>query len=71
MLKTIPLLLKTMQCPICKPQKDCLVSEAGKTEKTTKIFKNLKIMRILSKKLQKICDIQKLKPNPWQLKIFQ
>ena len=26
-------------------------------------------MRILSKKIAKICDIQKLKPIPWQLKI--
>ena len=28
-------------------------------------------MLFLSKKIAKICDIQKLKPNPWQLKIFQ
>ena len=27
-------------------------------------------MRILSKKIAKICDIQKLKPIPWPLKIF-
>ena len=33
MLKIIPLLLETMQCPINKPQRDCLVPQAGKTEK--------------------------------------
>ena len=27
-------------------------------------------MRILSKKIAKICDIQKLKPIPWQIKKF-
>ena len=33
MLKTNPLLLETMQCPITNLKRDCLVSEAGKTEK--------------------------------------
>ena len=71
-LKTIPLLLETMKCPINKPQRRLpVVLEAGKTEKMAKIFKNLKKMRILSKKIAKICDIRKLKPIPWQLKIFQ
>ena len=28
-------------------------------------------MRILSKKIAKICDIQKLKPIPWQQKSFK
>ena len=36
-----------------------------------KIFKNLKKMQIFFKKIAKICDIQKMKPIPWQLKIFQ
>ena len=33
MFKTIPLLLETMQCPITNLRRDCLVSEAVKTEK--------------------------------------
>ena len=31
-----------MQCPIKNLKGDCLVPEAGKTEKRTNIFKNLK-----------------------------
>ena len=66
MFKTIPLLLETLKRPINKPKGDCLVLKAGKTEKTN-IFKNLKKMRFFPKKIGKICDIQKLKPTPWQL----
>ena len=49
MLKTIPLLLETMQCPIKKPQKRLSGPWSWKNWKLTKIFKNLK-MQILSKK---------------------
>ena len=60
-----------MQFPINKLKEDFLVPEAGRTEKMPNIFKNLKKMRILSKKIAKISDIQKLKPTPWQIKVFQ
>ena len=71
MLNTIPLLLETMHCPINKLQKDCLVLESGKTEKNGKNFqKPEKSANFVKKKIAKICDIQKLKTIPWQLKIF-
>ena len=35
-----------------------------------KIFKNEKKGNFV-KKIAKVCDIQKLKPIPWQIKIFQ
>ena len=50
MLKTIPLLLETMQCPINKLQKRLPGPWSWKNLKITKIFKNLKKMRILSNK---------------------
>ena len=72
MLKTLPLLLETRKCPINKPQSCKETAWSLKLEKTemTKVIKKLKKMRNLSKKITIICDIQKLKPNPWQLKIF-
>ena len=48
-----------------------MVPEAGKTEKNDKNFQKPEKKRNLSKKIAKICDIQKLKPIPWQLKTFQ
>ena len=55
MLKTIPLLLETMKCPINKPQKEIAWSlKLEKLKKKTKNFKNLIKMRILSKKLLKL-----------------
>ena len=71
MLKTIPLLLETMKCHLTNLKGDCLVLEAGKTKKMTKIFKNPKKCEFCQKKIAKICDIQKLKPIPWQLNISQ
>ena len=53
MLKTIPLLLESMNVLLTNLKGDCLVLESGKTEKMTKIFKNLKKMLNLSKKLLK------------------
>ena len=47
MLKAIPLLLETMQCPINKPQRRLKQVNGKKTN----IFKNLK-MRNLSKKIK-------------------
>ena len=71
MLKTIPLLLETMQCPINKPQRRSPVHWNWKKRKNDENFQKRKKMRILIKKFAKICDIQKLKPIPLQLKIFQ
>ena len=59
-----------MQSPINKTQRRLLISEAGKTGKMTKFSKNLKKCEFCPKKVAKICDIQKLKSIPWQLKIF-
>ena len=56
MLKTIPLLnyeVKLWSALLTNRKGDFRFFEAGKTEKMTKIFKNLKKMRILSKKLLK------------------
>ena len=50
MLKTNPLLLETMQCPIIKPRRRFLAPEGGKTQKMTKIFKKLE------KKMQKLAS---------------
>ena len=47
-----------------------MVPEPGKTEKTTKIFKNPKKCEFCQKKIAENCDTQKLKPIPRQLKIF-
>ena len=64
MLKTIPFLLETMQCPINKPQRRfILVLETGKT-KMTKIFKNLKNSNFVKKEIAKNCDIEKLIIQP-------
>ena len=52
-LKSVPLLLETMQFPINKPQRRLPTPETGRTEKMMKIFKNLKKMQICSKKLLK------------------
>ena len=41
MLKTIPLLLETMQCPIIKPQR---FVEVGKTQKNLKKMKMQKLV---------------------------
>ena len=38
MLKTIPLLLETMQCPITSLKGDSLTPEAGKTQRNDKNF---------------------------------
>ena len=38
-----------------------MIKNFQKSEKNAKLFK----------KIAKICDIQKLRPIPWQLKIFQ
>ena len=54
MLKTIPFLLETMQCPINKPQRRfILVLETGKT-KMTKISKNLKNLNFVKKKCKNV-----------------
>ena len=39
MVKTNPLLLETIQCPIINPQRRFFGPEARKTQKMTKIFK--------------------------------
>ena len=69
MLKTIPLLLETMQCPIKHLKRGCLVPEAEKLENNENFQKPEKAN--FGKKIAKIYDIQKLKPIPWQLKIVQ
>ena len=74
-MKTIPLPIETMQYSIIKlvinPRGGFLTPRAKKTQKLAKISKNLKKMRILSKKIAKVCDIQKLKHIPLQLRILQ
>ena len=70
MLKTIPLLLETMKCPINKPQRRLPGPWSWKNWNDENFQKPEK-MQILSKKIAKICDIRKLKPIPWQLKKFQ
>ena len=70
MLKTIPLLLETVKCAINKLQRRLPGPCNWKSEKMTSIFKNLKNMWTLSKKIAKIWVIQKFKPTRWQLKIF-
>ena len=69
MLKTIPLLLETMQCPINKPQKRLPGPWSWKNWNNENFQKPEKNANFV-KKFAKICDIQKLKPIPWQLKIF-
>ena len=68
MLKTIPLLLETMQCPISKPQRSLPGPWSRKSRKTDDNFQKRKKNANFVKKIDKICDIQKLKPIPWQLK---
>ena len=70
-LKSIPLLLETMQCPISKPLRRLPGLWNWKNWKNDENFQKLEKMRICTKKIAKICDIQKLKPIPWQLKVFQ
>ena len=70
MLKTIPLLLETMKCLINKAQRRLPGPWSCKNWKNDENFQKAEKMRILSKKIAKICDIQKLKPIPWQLKNF-
>ena len=53
MLKSIPLLIETMHALLTNLKRECLIPETGKTGKRTKIFKNLKRMRILSKEFAK------------------
>ena len=71
MLKTIPLLLETMQCPINKPQRRLHVPENGKTENNDENFQKPENANFVKKKIAKICDNQKLKPIPSRLKKFQ
>ena len=72
MFKTIPLLIKTMQCPINKPQRRLPGPWSWKKlKKWRKFEKKPEKNANFVKKIAKICDIQKLKPIPWQLKIFQ
>ena len=68
--KTLGSLKKLQDALIANLKGDCLVPEAGKTEKMTKALKKSEKRRILSKKA-KSCDVQKLRPIQWQLKFFQ
>ena len=70
-LKSIPILLETMQCPITNLKGDRLVPETKKTQKNDEKFQKPEKNANLFKKIAKISDIKKLKPIPCQLKIFQ
>ena len=71
MLKTIPLLLETMHCPINKPQRRLPGPWSWKNRKNEENFQKRKKNANFVKKNAKIFDVQKLKPIPWHLKTFQ
>ena len=56
-----------MQCPIIKAQKRLPGPWNWKNWKNDENFQKPEKNAKLFKKIAKICDIQKLKPIPWQL----
>ena len=59
-----------MQCPIKKPHRRLPVPWKYKKWENDENFQKPENANLF-KKIAKICDIQKLKPIPLQLKIFQ